>query len=268
MIHIAVCVKQIQDPEIPSALLRVDEATNTMRLATGASPVMSPFDEQAVEAALRIREALGEAKITAITLGEETARQVLKAALSLGADQGVLLSDPVCQNGDSYATALTLGQAIEKLGDVDLILAGRQAADLDAGVVGCGLAELLDIPAITFAGKVAVENGMVRVDRVIEDGYEIQEAPLPALVTISHEIGPARKASLRETMRAARKPITAWSAADLGLDAGQVGASGSRRAVERLYIPTSEIVCEFIPGAAADEMARNLARRLFEANVL
>jgi electron transfer flavoprotein beta subunit len=266
--HIAVCVKQIQNPEIPSALLRVDETTKTMRLASGASPVMSPFDEQAVEAALRIREALGAAKITVITMGEESARQVLKAALSLGADEGVLLADPACQNADSYTTALTISHAIRKLEDVDLVLAGRQAADLDAGVVGCGLAELLDMPAITFTGAVSVEDGMVRADRVIENGYEIQEAPLPALVTVSHEIGPVRKASLRETMRAARKPISSWSVDDLGLDAGQVGELGARRVVERLYIPTSDIECEFIPGASTEELARNLARRLFEANVL
>ena len=266
--HIAVCVKQIQNPEIASALLRVDEAAKTMGLATTIAPVMSPFDEQAVEAALRIRDALDEVKITVLTLGSEAARQVLKAALSLGADEGVLLSDPACQNGDSYTTALALSRAIEKLGDVDLVLTGRQAADLDAGVVGCGLAELLDIPAITFAAQVSVTEASVRVERVIENGYEVQAVSLPALVTISHEIGPARKASLRETMRAARKPIAVWSVEDLGLAAGQVGALGARQLRERIYIPTSDIECEFIAGAGADDMARNLARRLFEANVL
>lgn len=266
--HIAVCVKQIQDPEISSALLRVDESTNTMRLVSGNSPVMSPFDEQAIEAALRIRDSRDDVKITAITLGEESARQMLKAALSLGADEGVLLSDPACLDGDSYATALTLCRAIEKLGDVDLVLTGRQAADLDAGVVGCGLAELLDIPAITFARDVRIDDGAVRVVRVIENGHEVQEALLPALVTISHELGPPRKASLRETMRAARKPIAAWSVADLELAAGQVGASGSRRLLERLYIPVNDMNCEFIAGASAEDMARNLARRLFEAKVL
>jgi electron transfer flavoprotein beta subunit len=266
--HIAVCVKQIQNPEIASALLRVDENTNRMRLATAMSPVMSPFDVQAVEAALRIRDAVGETKITAITLGEESARQVLKAALSLGVDEGVLLSDPACQDGDSYATAIALSRAIEKLGDVDLVLTGRQAADFDAGIVGCGLAELLDIPAISFARDVSLNGIGVRVERVIENGYEIQEASLPALVTISHEIGPPRKASLRETMRAARKPIATWSAADLELQAAQAGALGVRRVLERLYIPINDMQCEFIAGASTEDIARNLARRLFEANVL
>ena len=117
--HIAVCVKQIQDPEMPTALLRVDADTNKMMLASSVSPVISPFDEQAVEAALRIRDALGEARITVLTLGAEPARQVLKAALSLGADEGVLLSDPAFQDPDSYTTALALSAAIGKLGDVD-----------------------------------------------------------------------------------------------------------------------------------------------------
>lgn len=266
--HIAVCVKQIQNPEIASALLRVDEKSNRMRLAAGVPPVMSPFDEQAVEAALRIRDALGEAKITVITLGEESARQVLKAALSLGADEGVLLSDPACQDGDSYTTALTLSRAIGKLGDVDLVMTGRQAADFDAGVVGCGLAELLHIPAITFARDVSLDGGAVRVVRVLENGYEIQQAALPVLVTISHELGPARKASLRETMRAARKPIATWNVEDLELEPAQVGALGARRVLERLFIPVNDMQCEFAQGASPEEMARNLARRLFEANVL
>ncbi len=151
---------------------------------------------------------------------------------------------------------------------MDLVLTGRQAADFDAGVVGCGLAELLHIPAITFARDISLDGGAVRVVRVLENGYEIQQAELPVLVTISHELGPVRKASLRETMRAARKPIATWNLEDLGLEAAQVGVLGARRVLERLYIPVKDIECEFIAGAIPEEMARNLARRLFEANVL
>ena len=264
--HIAVCVKQIQDPELPTALLRVD--ANKMMLATSIAPVMSPFDEQALEAALRIRDALGDVKITVITLGAESARQVLKAGLSLGADEGVLLSDPAYQDPDSYTTALALSRAIAKLGDVDLVLTGRQAADFDAGVVGCGIAELLDIPAITFGCEVSVDGDTVRVVRVVENGQETVETWLPALVTISHEIGPPRKASLRETMRAARKPIMAWSVENLQLKAARLGALGARRVLERLYIPTRDIDCEYAEGATAAEMARNLARILHQANLL
>ena len=266
--HIAVCVKQIQDPEMPAALLRVDGDANKMMLASSVSPVISPFDEQAVEAALRIRDALGEAKITVITLGAELARQVLKAALSLGADEGVLLSDSAFQDPDSYTTALALSRAIEKLGDVDLVLTGRQAADFDAGIVGCGIAELLDIPAITFARKVSADGGAIRVERVVENGYEVLEASLPALVTISHELGAPRKASLRETMRAARKPIAVWTAEELQLEAAEAGALGARRVLERLYIPSKDIECAFAQGDTPEDMARNLARQLFEANVI
>ena len=266
--HIAVCVKQIQDPEMPTALLRVGGDANTMMLASSVSPVMSPFDAQAVEAALRIRDSLGEARITVITLGAESARQVLKAGLSLGADDGVLLSDPAYQDPDSYTTALALSRAIGKLGDVDLVLTGRQAADFDAGVVGCGIAELLDFAAITFARDVSIDGDVVRVQRVIENGHEIHEASLPALVTISHEIGAPRKASLRETMRAARKPITVWNVEDLQLVATETGAQGARRVRERLYIPSKDIACEFAEGATARDLARNLVQRLYAANVL
>ncbi len=266
--HIAVCVKQIQDPEMPTALFRVDEGANTMMLASGVSPVMSPFDEQAIEAALRIRDALGEAKITVLTLGAESARQALKAGLALGADEGVLLSDAAYQDADSYSTAFALSRAIQKLGDVDLVLTGRQAADFDAGVVGCGIAELMEIPAVTFACEITVDDGAVKVVRVVENGHEVVEASLPALVTVSHEIGPPRKASLRETMRAARKPIAAWGVEDLDVDAAEVGALGARRVLERLYIPTKDIECEFAEGDSAEDMARNLARRLYEAKIL
>lgn len=266
--HIVVCVKQIPNPEIAQSLFRVDETAKKVVPVSGLSMVISPFDEQAIEAALRIRDALGEARITVLSLGPESARAVIKGALSLGADEGMLLSDPAFEDSDSYATAFALAQAIRKIGSVDLILTGRQAADWDAGIVGCGLAELLDVPAVTFAKDVKVSGGTVRVERVLADGSETVEAPLPAVVTVAHELGKPRYASLRETMKAARKPVTVWTAKDLGLDAGQVGAAGARRTLERLYIPVNDVRCEFIKGGSTEETAATLARRLHEARLI
>lgn len=266
--HIVVCVKQIPNPEIAASLFRVDETAKKVVPVPGLLMVISPFDEQAVEAALRIRDKLGEARITVVSLGPDSARAVIKSALALGADEAVLLCDPAFADSDSYTTALTLARAIKKIGPFDLILTGRQAADGDAGVVGCGLAELLDIPATTFAKDVRIDGGTVRVERVLADGFETIEAPLPALVTIAHELGKPRYASLRETMKAARKPVTVWTAADLGLDAAEVGAAGARRTLERLYIPASDARCEFVTGGSPEETAANLARRLHEAKLI
>ena len=268
---IVVCVKQIQNPEIASSVFRVDEEAKRVIPVPGLPPVISPFDEQAVEAALRIRDAAGadsDIEIIVVTIGPKGARTVIKAALALGADHAVLLSDPAFDNGDGYATARTLAATIRTIDGVDLILTGRQAADWDAGVVGAGIAELLGLPAITFARDVRVAGGMVSVERVLEDGIETVEADLPAVVTISNELGTVRHASLRETMRAARKPIRDWTPGDIGLDAARVGSAASRRVLERLYVPINDIECEFIAGDTAAEMAAALVRRLRETDLV
>ena len=266
--HLAVCIKYIPDPEAAFSMFSIDEQAMKVIPASGLKHVVSPFDEQAVEAALRIREAHPGTRITVITLGNEASRNALKHGLAMGADDGVLLADAVFDDGDSYTTAVALAAAIRKLGTVDLLLTGRQAADGDAGIVGAGMAALLDRPLLTFAMSVAVENNAVRVERVLGDGTEIVEADLPALVTVSNEIGAPRAPSLRETMRAARKPVVTWKAADLGLDASAVGASGARSVRERVFAPSKVVQCEFIEGATPEEQGARLAARLREAKVL
>ena len=192
----------------------------------------------------------------------------LKHGLALGADEAVLLTDPAFEGGDSFTTARALAAAIEKLGDVDLVLTGRQAADGDSGVVGCGIAELLGFPAVTFAMDVTVADGMLLVERALGDGSETVATPMPAVVTVSHEVGKVRHASLRETMKAARKPVTTWTASDLGLKSSDVGALGARRVLERLYIPLTDIECEYIDGKTPKELAANLVDRLSAARLI
>ncbi len=266
--HILVCIKAIPDPDIAATLFRVDEDAKKVIPVPSLRFVMSPFDEQAIEGALRVREALGTAKVTLLCMGSELARGIVKDGLSLGADEAVLLADETFEEADSYTTALTLAAAIEKIGEVDLILTGRQAADWDAGVVGCGIAEILGLPAVTLAKALELGEGLVRVERVLDDGIETVEAPLPAVVTISHELGAPRHASLRETMRAARKPLTVWNASDLGLASTQVGGRGARRVLERLYIPVNDVVCEFIKGDTPEALASALAWRLREEQMI
>jgi electron transfer flavoprotein beta subunit len=256
--HIVVCAKQVPNPDAPFSMFRIDEQAKRMVPAPGLQLVMSPFDEQAVEAALRIRERRADTKITVMTLGPESARNALKHGLAMGADQGVLLSDAAFEDADGYATARALAAAIRKLGCCDLVLTGRQAADRDAGIVGAGVGELLGLPVIAFAREIQVEGAAVRVERVLDDGTEIVEASLPALVTVSNELGAARTPNLRETMRAARKPVTVWQASDLGL---APEAMRARRIVERVFVPAKNTRCEFIAGSAR-EQATALAARL------
>ena len=161
--HIVVCVKLVPDPEAAFGMFKIDEQAKTVVPAPGLPWVMSPFDEQAVEAALRIREQHPGTRISVMTLGPETVRNALKHGLAMGADDGVLLADAAFDDGDGYTTACALAAAIRKLGNCDLVLTGRQAADWDAGVVGAGIAELLGVPVISFAREVQIEGGSVRV---------------------------------------------------------------------------------------------------------
>lgn len=269
--HIAVCIKYIPDPEAAFSMFSIDEQAKKVVPASGLKHVVSPFDEQAIEAALRIREQHAGTRITVITLGNEASRNALKHGLAMGADDGVLLADAAFDDGDGHTTALTLAAALKKLGAIDLVLAGRQAADGDAGIVGAGIGELLNLPVLTFAKSVAVQNSVVPVvcvERVLDDGTEIVEADLPAVVTVSNEIGAPRVPSLRETMRAARKPVQLWNAADLGLDASTVGSTGARCVREGVFVPSKVVQCEFITAPSPEEQGARLAARLREAKVL
>ncbi len=265
--HIVVCTKFVPDPEAAFSMFKIDEQAKKVVPAPGLRWVMSPFDEQAVEAALRIREKQPGVRITVVTLGPEAARNALKHGLAMGADDGVLLADMAFEDGDSYTTARALAAAVRRLGSIDLVLTGRQAADWDAGVVGAGIAELLGVPPLSFARDVQIDGNVVRVERVLDDGTEIVEASLPALVTVSNELGAARTPNLRETMRAARKPIVTWSAADLGMAAGQ-GAAAVRCVRERVFTLVKNNRCELVEGASPEERGANLARRLREANAI
>lgn len=266
--RIVVCVKQVPNPEIAASQYRMDEQARTVAPVAGVQWVMSPFDEQAVEAALRVRDAHPATRITVMSLGPERARTVLKRGLAMGADEGVLLTDTAFAGSDGYTTALTLAAAIRKIGNVDLVLTGRQAADRDGGVVGAGIGELLGVPVISFAKDVHIEDGVARVERVLDEGTETVEALLPAVVTVSNELGAPRAPSLRETMHAARKPVAAWSASDLGLAADTVGVAGARRVPGRMFIPVKQNCCEFISGNSPEEQAAGLAQRLREAKLI
>ncbi len=265
--NMIVCVKQVIDPEAPPASFKIDAASNQVVPPQGVPPVISPFDENAVEAALRIKDAQG-GKITAISLGINLLRDVVKKPLSMGADELVLLEDEAFVDGDSWSTALALAKAIEKIGEYDIILCGRQASDSDAGQVGAGIAEILGLPSVILARKIEVSDGKARIERVTTDGYEVVEVSLPALVTVSNELGEARYATIKGIMAAKRKEPTVWKPADIGVEPSQIGAAGRRAKMQKIFQPVREGECEIVEGETPEEAAANLAQRLREAKLL
>jgi electron transfer flavoprotein beta subunit len=267
-VNIVCCVKQVPDPETPARAFKVDEAAKQVIPAPGIAPVISQFDQIAVEAALRVRDAAGEGTITVLSLGPDSARDAIKTGLAMGADEGVHLNDPVFFDGDGYSTAVALAAAIQKIGDVDLVLCGRQATDWDFGVTGLAIAELLGAASISITKSVSVVDGKVQAERVLGDAFETVEVPTPCVVTVSNELGEPRYPKLPQIMQAARKQVTVWTAADLELSPDQVGVAGARLSLEALYIPQVESNCEFIEGETPAEVAANLARSLREAKLI
>lgn len=263
-LRIAVCVKQVPDPETPASAFNVDESVNRVVPAPGIPPVVNGFDLHAVEAALRIKDA-GDAEVTVLAAGNDFVMDVMKKPLSMGADTLVLAEDPALEDLDAVGTVNVLAAMIEKTGPFDLILAGRQASDWDQAHVPLGVAERLDLPSITLARNVEPQDGKVRVERALTDGYQVVEAPTPAVVTVSNEIGEARYPTLRGIMAASRKQPERLTLDELGLSAESLQPALS---LKRLFIPESESQVELIDGEDEADAGRKLALRLRELNLI
>ncbi|HJX04066.1 MAG TPA: electron transfer flavoprotein subunit beta/FixA family protein, partial [Dehalococcoidia bacterium] len=194
--NMIVCCKQIIDPEAPPSSFKIDAANNKVIPPPNVPLVISPFDANAVEAALKIKDKQG-GKITILSMGSNLDIKVAKSPLSMGADELILLDDKSFEGGDSWTTASALVKAIEKIGQFDIIFCGRQAADWDAGQVGSGIAQFLGLPIVTLAKKIEVSEGKAKIERVVADGYQVVEVTLPAVITVSNEIGEPRIAKLQ-----------------------------------------------------------------------
>jgi electron transfer flavoprotein beta subunit len=268
MPNIVVLVKQVPDPETPASQFRIDAAANKVIPAAGIAPVISPFDEQAVEVGLRLKEKHG-GKVSALSMGPASARDVVKHALAMGADDGFLVTGADVEDADAAVTAHVLAKAIEKIGGADIIICGRQAADWDQGQVGIGVATHLGIPHL-LNGQMADLNddGTLTFERVTSVGIMTYKAKPPVLISTSQEVGQPRYPTLRNIMAAARKEITEWSPADVGADPSRVGAAGRRAKLQRLYIPVFEGQCEIIEGENAADAGRKLALKLREAKII
>ncbi len=264
--NMVVCIKQVIDPEAPPASFKIDVATNKAVLP-GVPPVIDPYGEYAVEAALQIKDAK-DGKITAISLGVNLLREVVKKPLSMGADQLILLEDESFADGDSWSTAYALAMAIKKLGGYDLILCGRQTVDVDTAQVGPELAEMLGLPFVAYVSKIEeIAGGRMRAQRLIEEGHEVIESPLPAVISVVKEINVPRLPSLRGIMRAKKAAIPVWSSAEISADKGMVGLSGSATKVIKVFFPQRVRRGEMLQGDL-EKQADTLIEKLREAKLI
>ena len=266
--EIVVFVKQVPDPECGSESFTINAAELRVE-PRGVLPVLSPFDENALEAALRIKEscAVGDVKITAVSAGKKISRTVVETALAVGADAFVKIEDKGFASSvlDSFATASVLAATMKKMGAYDLILAGRQAADWNAGQVGACVAHLLGVPAIALARKVEVHGSYTTVERLTSAGYDKVKAPLPAVVVVSNEVGVLRYSNIAQRRAARKKPVVSWSAADIGL----AQPLRCRIVLTKLFAPESrQAHCVFASGETAADAGRNLAQRLHSNGIL
>jgi electron transfer flavoprotein beta subunit len=264
--NMIVCVKQVVDPEAPPASFKIDAAAN-QAVAQGVPPVIDPYGEFAVEASLKIKDA-GGGKVTAISMGTNLLREVVKKPLSMGADELILLEDEAFVGGDSWSTAYALAMAIKKVGEYDIILCGREASDSNAGQTGSGIAEILGLPSVTLAKKIEITDGKANVERVTDDGYEVVEVSLPAVITVSNEIGEPRYPTIKGIMSAKKIEPVVWKPADIGVEASQIGAAGQRAKMAKLFQPVQEGECEMAEGETPEEAGANLALKLREAKIL
>jgi electron transfer flavoprotein beta subunit len=261
--NIVVCIKQIIDPEIPGEQFKLDPASKR-QVRGGLSLVISAYDQNALEVALQLREKAG-GKITALSLGEPEAQGAVKSAMGAG----VLVSDPVLAGSDSFGVAHVLGKAIRKIGPTDLILTGCVSGDTGSKMVGPLVAEELGIPSVAFVSRIEVKDGSLVVRRIVEDGYELVEAPMPVVASIvSDDTNVPRYSKLKDIMAAARKTVPVWKAADLEVDPSRVGSAGRRLAVRDVALVQRDSRCELVTGDTPAEQAERLAARLRELKVI
>ena len=255
---IIACIKQVPDSE---AKVKV---TENGQVTWGEAPlVINPFDEYAVEGALLQKEANG-GTVTALCVGPESARDALKHALAMGADEAILVSDPALENIDSVGAARVLAAAIVKIGGADMVMFGRQTLDNGSGLTPPQTARVLGWPMLGWVGQIKVEGGSVTVDRVLEEGRQIVKANMPAVLSIVQSIGEPRYPSFMGIRKASKATIPVWSLADLGI--GAPAAVVTREAI--MNPPARETVCEIITGETPEAIADALAEKIMAEKVL
>jgi len=236
---IVVCIKQVPD----TTEVKINPETNTL-MREGVESIINPFDMYAIEEGVRLKERFG-GEVVVVTMGPPQAESALREALSLGVDSAIHLSDRAFAGSDTWATSLILARAIEKIGNYDLIICGKQASDGDTAQVGPGIATHLDLPQATYVRKIDTIHldttpNIIVVERLLEEGYELLEIELPCLITVVKEINEPRLPSLRGKMNAKKAVIPVWSNADLDIKESQIGLNGSPTQVIKIFTPPAK----------------------------
>jgi electron transfer flavoprotein alpha/beta subunit len=254
--NVIVLVKQVPD----TSEVKINRDTNTL-IRDGVPSIINPFDMFAIEEALRLREKHG-GKVTAVTMGPPQAAEALKEAVSLGVDDVVLLSDRAFAGADTWATSYALSQGIRKIGTYDLIIAGKQAIDGDTAQVGPETADMLGIPFVAYIRKIeTVEGNRMTAERLMDEGYDVVETSLPALITVVKEINQPRLPSLKGKMKAKSLAVSSWNAQDIGAEENKCGLKGSPTKVVKIFPPAPRGQREVLTGSV-EEQASAVVRKL------
>ncbi len=252
---IVVCIKQVPD----TTDVKINPETNTL-IREGVASMINPFDMYAIEEGVRLKERFG-GEVVVVTMGPPQAQEALREALSLGVDTAIHLSDRAFAGSDTWATSLVLSKAIGKIADFDLIICGKQASDGDTAQVGPGIASHLDLPQATYVRRIDTVHldttpKIVVVERLLEEGYELLELELPALITVVKEINVPRMPGLRAKLNARKATITTWNNQDLAIDAKQVGLNGSPTRVVKIFTPPPKQGGKIFSGEAEEAVAQ------------
>ncbi|MBM4461901.1 MAG: electron transfer flavoprotein subunit beta/FixA family protein [Chloroflexi bacterium] len=253
--NVVVCIKQV--PEAPT--FEIDPQTNTLIRARGKM-IVNPFDMYALEEGVRLKERYG-GQTTAITMGPPEAHEALREAIALGIDSAILFTDPSFEGCDTLATSYVLAKAINKLGQPDLIICGRQTTDGDTGQVAPQLAEGLGLPFASYVTKIEeVTEKHMKLQRMADSGHQVIEMALPAVISVVKEINAPRLPSLRGLMQAKKAQIPNWSAQDLAVEASKVGSAGSATRVKMVFFPQRAGGSELLQGSPESQVDQLLER--------
>ena len=253
--NVVVCIKQVPG----TTEVGIDPKTNTL-LREGVQSILNPFDAYALEGGVRIKERHG-GKVIAISMGPPQAEEALREAIAVGADEAILLSDRAFAGSDTLATSCVLARAVARLRDYDLVICGRQTIDGDTGQVGPELAEKLGIPFVAYVSRIEeIRDGYMRVRRMIEEGYEVLEIPLPGVITVVKEINVPRLPFLRGMARAKSAQIPVWGAQELDIDTEKVGLLGSPTRVVRIFRPQRARRGELLQGSLEQQVEKLVGR--------
>jgi electron transfer flavoprotein beta subunit len=253
--NIIVCIKQVPG----TTEIKIDPKTNTL-VREGVKSIVNPFDTYALEEGVRLKERYG-GKVTIITMGPPQVEEALRETISLGADEAILLSDRAFAGSDTWATSYVLSKAVAKIANYDIIICGRQTIDGDTGQVGPELSEMLKIPFVSYVSKVEeIKDKYIRVQRMIEEGHEVIETTLPAVITVVKEINVPRLPSLRGSMKAKTAKIPVWTAADIGAEPDKAGIPGSPTRVVKIFYPKRTHKSEIFQGTVEEQIEKLVER--------